>query len=121
MVALKKSFEQFSVTLLHGITSSGKTQLYFNLMEEVVKKGQQVLFLLPEIALTSQMIHRLKKVFGNEVGVYHSKFNDNERIEIWQKVLHNEYKVIVGARSSLFLPTSCSETSKPWAVKTKNG
>ncbi len=101
---LRASLEKFSVSLLHGITSSGKTQLYIQLMEEAVKRGQQVLFLLPEIALTGQMIHRLKKVFGNTVGVYHSKFNDNERIEIWQKVLHNEYKVVVGARSSLFLP-----------------
>lgn len=101
---LKAGFEEKNVALLHGITSSGKTQVYIKIMREVVAKGRQVLFLMPEIALTSQMITRLRKVFGDQIGVYHSKFNFQERIEIWQKVLRNEYKVVVGARSSMFLP-----------------
>ncbi|MGB1241155.1 MAG: replication restart helicase PriA, partial [Chitinophagales bacterium] len=103
-VKLKTAFEKKNVALLHGITSSGKTQVYIKIMQEVVAEGRQVLFLMPEIALTSQMIQRLRKVFGGEIGVYHSKFNFQERIEIWQKVLKNEYKVVVGARSSMFLP-----------------
>ncbi|MEZ4885073.1 MAG: primosomal protein N' [Chitinophagales bacterium] len=101
---IKAGFKEKNVALLHGITSSGKTQVYIKIMQEVVSEGRQVLFLMPEIALTSQMISRLRKVFGGEIGVYHSKFNFQERIEIWQKVLRNEYKVIVGARSSMFLP-----------------
>ncbi|MCL4118975.1 UNVERIFIED_CONTAM: hypothetical protein GTU68_026743 [Idotea baltica] len=93
------------VALLHGVTSSGKTQIYIELIKNVIADGkQQALFLLPEIALTGQMINRLRKVFGKDVGIYHSKFNPQERIEIWQKTLTNQYKVIIGARSSLFLP-----------------
>lgn len=91
------------VVLLHGITSSGKTMLYVELIKEQLEKGKQVLYLLPEIALTAQLIRRLEKVLG-PVGVYHSKFNNAERVEIWQKVLSNELRVILGARSSLFLP-----------------
>ncbi len=101
---IKTQFEEKNVVLLHGITSSGKTQVYIKIMQEVVDAGKQVLFLMPEIALTSQMIQRLRKVFGGQIGVYHSKFNFQERIEIWQKILRNEYKVVVGARSSMFLP-----------------
>lgn len=101
---IKQFFETKNVVLLHGITSSGKTQIYIKYMEELVAKGKQVLFLLPEIALTTQMITRLRKVFGNQIGIYHSKFSNEERIEIWQKTLQQEYKIIIGARSSLFLP-----------------
>jgi primosomal protein N' (replication factor Y) len=102
--SIKHQFETKGVVLLHGVTSSGKTQLYIKLIQEVLSKGKQVLYLVPEIALTSQMVNRLRNVFGNDVGIYHSKFNDQERIEIWHKVLRSEYKVILGARSALFLP-----------------
>ena len=90
--------------LLHGVTASGKTQIYIRMIEEVIETGKQALFLLPEIALTVQMITRLRKVFGNQIGISHSKFNDAERIEIWQSVLNGKYKVIVGPRSAMFLP-----------------
>ncbi len=112
---IKKGFEKKDIALLHGITSSGKTELYIKLIEEVVKQGKQALYLLPEIALTTQIINRLRKAFGNKVGVYHSKFNDFERVEIWNKVLLNSsenkdkkgaYQIILGARSALFLPFS---------------
>ncbi len=85
---IKQSFETKPVTLLHGVTSSGKTEIYINLISEYLEKGKQVLYLLPEIGLTTQMISRLTKVFGNKVGVYHSKFNDRERVEIWNKVMN---------------------------------
>lgn len=101
---IEEHFTEKNVVLLHGITSSGKTQVYIELIKQQIAQGKQVLYLLPEIALTSQMIARLRKVFGSDVGVYHSKFNNNERIEIWQKVIAKEYKVLVGARSALFLP-----------------
>lgn len=100
-------FEDKNVVLLHGVTSSGKTEIYVKKIQEALNQGQQVLFLLPEIALTAQLINRLKKYFGDLVGVYHSRFNQNERIEIWNKVLHNDpnqFRIIVGARSSVFLP-----------------
>jgi primosomal protein N' (replication factor Y) (superfamily II helicase) len=101
---IKSTFLDKSVTLLHGITSSGKTQIYIRLIEDYLAKGNQVLYLLPEIALTGQMIERLQVYFGNQIIVYHSRFNDNERAEIWQKVLNNEVKIVLGARSSVFLP-----------------
>lgn len=101
---LKQSLNEKDVTLLHGVTSSGKTQLYIRLIEEYVAQGRQVLYLLPEIALTSQITDRLRLHFGVQLGVYHSKFNDQERAEIWNKVLIGEVKVLVGARSSVFLP-----------------
>lgn len=104
LTQIKQQFEQKQVVLLHGITSSGKTQLYIKLIQEAIANNQQVLYLLPEIALTAQMIARLRKVFGDEIGIYHSKFNDQERVEIWHKVLNNEYKVVIGARSAVFLP-----------------
>ena len=103
--AIKKSFQEKSVCLLHGVTSSGKTEIYIHLIEEALKKGQQVLYLLPEIALTTQITERLKRVFGNRLGVYHSKFPDAERVEIWKKQLTDEsYDIILGVRSSIFLP-----------------
>ena len=107
---VKRIYNDKDVVLLHGITSSGKTEIYIHLIREQLEQGKQVLYLLPEIALTTQIIIRLRKVFGNKVGVYHSKFSDNERVEIWnnlsrQQSYRNEpYKVILGARSSLFLP-----------------
>ncbi|WP_270088323.1 replication restart helicase PriA [Sphingobacterium sp. SYP-B4668] len=92
------------VVLLHGVTASGKTQLYIRMIEQAIAEGKGALYLLPEIALTTQITERLKLYFGDQLGVYHSKFNDNERAEVWHKVLKNEYKVVIGARSSLFLP-----------------
>jgi primosomal protein N' (replication factor Y) len=92
------------VCLLHGITSSGKTHIYIKQIEEFIKRGQQVLYMLPEIALTSQIIRRLQKHFGGYIGIYHSRFSQNERVEIWNKVKTGELKVVLGARSSLFLP-----------------
>jgi primosomal protein N'' len=97
-------FSQKNVCLLHGITSSGKTQLYIKQIEEYIKKGKQVLYLLPEITLTAQIIRRLQKNFGGNVGIYHSKFNNNERVELWNKIKNGEIKVVLGARSALFLP-----------------
>ncbi len=100
----RELLQEKSTVLIHGVTGSGKTEVYIELIKDYINAGKQVLYLLPEIALTTQIISRLKKRFGNQIGVYHSKFNQNERIEIWQKVLSNEYKIILGARSSLFLP-----------------
>lgn len=100
-------FEDKDVVLLHGVTSSGKTEIYVKLIQDALDRGEQVLYLLPEIALTAQLINRLRHYFGDLVGVYHSRFNQNERIEIWNKVLNNDphqYRIILGARSSVFLP-----------------
>lgn len=101
---INENFEQKQVCLLHGVTASGKTQLYIRLIEEQVKQGRQVLYMLPEIALTAQTIRRLQKHFGGHIAIYHSKFNPNERVEIWNKVKTGEVKIVLGARSSLFLP-----------------
>lgn len=102
---IMNSFAGKNVCLLHGVTSSGKTEVYIHLIQEVLKAGKQVLYLLPEIALTTQITERLKRVFGNRLGVYHSKFPDAERVEIWQKQLsHAPYDIILGVRSSVFLP-----------------
>ncbi len=106
---IKTHFKQKDVVLLHGVTSSGKTEIYVKLIQEALDRGEQVLYLLPEIALTAQLINRLRYYFGDLVGVYHSRFNQNERIEIWNKVLNNDlqqYRIILGARSSIFLPYS---------------
>lgn len=93
------------VVLLHGITSSGKTEIYIHLIKKAIEEGTQVLYLVPEIALTTQLTTRLKRVFGNKLGVYHSKFSDAERVEIWNNVLNDKsYDVIIGVRSSVFLP-----------------
>lgn len=113
--SVQKDFEKKNVVLLHGVTSSGKTEIYIRLMDEVIKAGKQVLFLLPEIALTTQIINRLRKYFGDRVGVYHSKYNEFERVEIWNKVIKkhgdeplddSKYQIVLGARSALFLPFS---------------
>ncbi len=108
---IKQSFEHYPVTLLHGVTGSGKTEIYIKLIDEVLKQGRQVLYLLPEIALTSQIVNRLRKYFGDRVGVYHSRFNEYERVEIWNRVLSggeqddtSKYQLILGARSALLLP-----------------
>ena len=101
---LKASLQEKEVCLVHGVTASGKTEIYIRLIEEYLAKGKQVLYLLPEIGLTTQVIQRLQKIFGTKIGVYHSKFNDNERAEIWQKVLIGDYQVVLGARSAVFLP-----------------
>lgn len=101
---LKSTFIEKNVTLLHGVTGSGKTLLYIKLIEEYILKGKQVLYLLPEIALTTQIIRRLQKHFGGHIAIYHSKFNDQERVELWNKVKNQEVSVVLGARSSLFLP-----------------
>ena len=99
------SFLQKNVTLLHGVTSSGKTEIYIHLIQQALDKHQQVLYLLPEIALTVQMMQRLQRVFGNRLGIYHSKYSDAERVEIWQKQLSKHpYDVILGARSAVLLP-----------------
>ena len=101
---VRSLFKEKNVCLLHGVTSSGKTQIYIKLIEEYFIKGKQVLYLLPEIALTAQIIRRLQKHFGGNITIYHSKFNNQERIELWNKIRTGEIKIVLGARSSLFLP-----------------
>ncbi len=114
MENIEKQFENHSTVLLHGITGSGKTEIYIKLIDKVLSQGKQVLYLLPEIALTSQIVNRLRRFFGVKVGVYHSRFNEYERVEIWNRVLqqgngsqiHDKYQLILGARSALLLPYS---------------
>jgi primosomal protein N' (replication factor Y) len=109
---IKSFFKEKDVVLLHGVTGSGKTEIYIKLIQEALAEGKQVLYLLPEIALTTQLIIRLQKVFGDVIGVYHSKFNENERVEVWNQVLNfdqtksTKYQVVMGARSAMFLPFS---------------
>ena len=105
---INKSFNQNDVTLLHGVTSSGKTEIYVQLIDLAIKQGRQVLYMLPEIALTTQLISRLQNYFGEKISVYHSKYSISERVEVWNNVLNNKSKaqIIIGARSSLFLPFS---------------
>lgn len=99
-----KGFEEKNICLLHGVTGSGKTEIYIDLIRRALEGGSQVLYLLPEIALTTQIVLRLKKIFGNEMGIYHSKFSDNERVEVWNGVLQGKFRFVVGVRSSTFLP-----------------
>jgi primosomal protein N' (replication factor Y) len=101
-----ESFDKHNITLLKGVTSSGKTEIYVKLIETALANGKQVLYLVPEIALTSQLVNRLKQYFGNQVAVYHSRYSNNERVEVWNQVLENsdKAKVLLGARSSIFLP-----------------
>jgi primosomal protein N' (replication factor Y) len=112
LAQIKTAFETKQVTLIHGITASGKTEIYIHLIDEMIKSGRQALYLVPEIALTTQIIKRLKNVFGEKVGIYHSKLNSQERVEIWGKVLQFKkepakgYQVVLGARSAVFLPFS---------------
>lgn len=105
---IKDSFLTKDVSLLHGVTSSGKTEIYTQLIEEYIAQGKQVLYLLPEIALTTQLVSRLTAHFGNQVAVFHSKYSNNERVEVWNQVLDNseKAKIVIGARSALFLPFS---------------
>ncbi|HEY0298693.1 MAG TPA: primosomal protein N' [Arachidicoccus sp.] len=101
---IRNIFLQKDVCLLHGVTASGKTQIYIRLIEAQIREGKQVLYMLPEIALTAQIIRRLQKHFGGHIAIYHSKFNPNERVEIWNKIKNDEVKIVLGARSSLLLP-----------------
>lgn len=104
---IKVYFEQDKTVLLHGVTGSGKTEVYIQLIQEQLEKGNQVLYLLPEIALTTQIITRLRKKFGDKVGIYHSKSNSHERVEVWNELLKKEksrFQIIIGARSAIFLP-----------------
>ncbi len=104
---IESSFKEKDICLLHGVTGSGKTEIYIKIIEKYIAKGQQVLFLIPEIALTAQIINRLRQYFGNKLGYYHSKYGNNERVEVWHRVGQqndNQYQIIIGARSSIFLP-----------------
>ncbi len=105
--SIKTSFEKKDTVLLHGVTASGKTEIYIHLIEDILAQNKTVLYLLPEIALTSQIIDRLATVFGDKIGIYHSKYNDAERVELWKELLkgkQSKYKIILGVRSSIFLP-----------------
>lgn len=106
LAEIKASFKAQNVTLLHGVTSSGKTEIYVKLIENVINNGQQVLYLLPEIALTTQLVSRLQNYFGEQVAIFHSKYSTHERVEVWNNVLNNSSKaqIVLGARSSIFLP-----------------
>ena len=104
LTELKSQFEEKNTVLFHGITGSGKTEIYITLIKEVLAGGSQVLLLLPEIALTTHMVGRLRKVFGSSMGVFHSKYSDNERVEVWNGVLSGKINFVIGARSSIFLP-----------------
>jgi primosomal protein N' (replication factor Y) len=123
------AFESKNVCLLHGVTSSGKTEVYIQLIREVLAQGKQVLYLVPEIALTTQLTDRLGRVFGSKMGIYHSKFSDAERVELWQRQLSDKpYPLILGVRSSVFLPfqnlgliivdeeTDGQNKSKPYSI-----
>ena len=103
---IKKSFEEKKVSLLHGVTSSGKTEIYTKLIENYIAQGKQILYLLPEIALTTQLVSRLTQHFGNKVAVFHSKYSNNERVEVWNNVIQNSEsaQIVIGTRSALFLP-----------------
>lgn len=105
MTEIETLFLEKDTVLLHGVTSSGKTEIYIHLIEKALKEKKQVLYLVPEIALTTQLTSRLKRIFGNKLAVFHSKFSDAERVEIWENILLNKgYEIVIGARSSLFLP-----------------
>jgi primosomal protein N' (replication factor Y) len=106
--SIKTNFNNFDVTLLHGVTASGKTEVYIKLIEEYIEQEKQVLFLLPEIALTTQLVQRLTDYFGNQVAVFHSKYTNNERVEVWNQLLEKseKAKIVIGVRSALFLPFS---------------
>lgn len=110
MSSIKEQWKKQDVVLLHGVTSSGKTEVYIKLIQEAIDRGEQVLYLLPEIALTTQIVQRLQAIFGEKVGVFHSRFNENERVEVWNNVLKfkkevfEDFQIILGARSALFLP-----------------
>ena len=116
--SIVESFRTKNVCLLHGVTSSGKTEIYIHLIEKVIRQGKQVLYLLPEIALTTQITERLQRVFGSRLGIYHSKFPDAERVEIWQKQLSDSgYDIILG---QCVLPCSCPSASWAWLSWTRS-
>lgn len=102
--SILQQFKEKQNVLLNGVTSSGKTEIYIKLIEKVIASGKKVLYILPEISLTTQLIQRIQKHFGDEAALYHSKFSQNERVELWQKTLNNDYRIILGTRSALFLP-----------------
>ncbi len=104
LAAIHHQFQDKNTVLLHGVTASGKTVVYMQLIQEVLQSGGQVLYLLPEIVLTTQMIKRMKRIFGSQVSVYHSKYSDNERVEVWNSVLQGECAFVLGTRSAIFLP-----------------
>lgn len=101
---IEEHFKSKDINLLHGVTSSGKTEIYLQLIEKVIKTGSKVLYLLPEIGVTTQIVSRIKKHYGEKVGVFHSKFNQNEKVELWQKTLKGDYDIIIGSRSAIYLP-----------------
>ena len=98
------AFAEDRNVLLHGVTSSGKTHIYLEKIEETIAQGKNVLFLLPEISLTKQIVHRLEKKYGKKLGFYHQKLTDFERVEVWRKVRNNELNILIGTRNALFLP-----------------
>ena len=102
--AIMAEFDTKNIVLFHGITGSGKTEVYIDLIQKVLAGGSQVLYLLPEIALTTQIVVRLQKIFGDKMGIYHSKFSDNERVEVWKGVVSGQYQFVIGVRSAVFLP-----------------
>src|SRR5690606_9536717 len=102
--SIQSYFDEGKTVLLHGVTYSDKTEDYIKFTERYLEKDKTVLFLLPEISISTQMVHRIIKYFGDLVGVYHSKFYQNERVEFWEKTLNREYKIIIGVRSALLLP-----------------
>lgn len=99
-----KCFETKNIALLHGVTGSGKTELYIDLIKKAIENGTQVLYLLPEIALSTQIVTRLRKIFGDKMGIYHSRFSDNERVETWKGIISGRFSFVVGVRSAVFLP-----------------
>jgi primosomal protein N' (replication factor Y) len=105
-VEIQSGFAKKKPVLLKGITGSGKTHIYFQLIKDCIQQGKQALYLLPEIALTTQIIRKLRATFGDKIGIYHSRFSNNERVEVWQKIQHQQYDVVIGARSALLLPFS---------------
>lgn len=102
--SIMAQFQTQNIVLLHGITGSGKTEVYIDLIQQALASGSQVLYLLPEIALTTQIVVRLQRVFGDKMGIYHSKFSDNERVEVWKGIVSGQYQFVVGVRSAVFLP-----------------
>ena len=103
---IENQFNTYSTVLLYGVTSSGKTELYFQLIEKQIKNSRNSLLLLPEISITTQLVSKIQKRFGDDVGIYHSKLSQNERVEVWKNTLNNKYRILIGARSSIFLPIS---------------
>lgn len=106
LIEIENQFNTYSTVLLYGVTSSGKTELYFQLIEKQIKNSRNSLLLLPEISITTQLVSKIQKRFGDDVGIYHSKLSQNERVEVWKNTLNNKYRILIGARSSIFLPIS---------------